>query len=336
MIEVKNLVKKYGDFAAVDDISMTLEDEKVYGLLGPNGAGKTTTMNIITGYMGATSGTVLINGHDIQKEPKEARKSIGYLPEQPPLYTDMKVIEYMNFAADLKNLDKKTRRVDILQSMELTGIKDVSGKLIRNLSKGYRQRVGLAQAVLGLPDIIILDEPTVGLDPKQIVEIRTMIRSLGEKHTVILSSHILSEVSEICEYVYIINRGKLAAADTVENLSETIAGHTEEILLIKGTEEQAHTLSQVDGVKKCTVEPASQEGNVRVRLQANPNTDIRENISVFCAENGIPILEMQTAGNTLEDVFLELTGEDMSQNAPNPQQTMSQRAIRRKRREGGR
>ena len=246
MIEVKNLVKKYGDFTAVDDISMKLEGGKVYGLLGPNGAGKTTTMNIITGYMGATSGTVLINGHDIQKDPKEARKSIGYLPEQPPLYTDMKVIEYLNFAADLKNLDKKTRRVDIIQAMELTGIKDVSGKLIRNLSKGYRQRVGLAQAVLGLPDIIILDEPTVGLDPKQIVEIRAMIRNLGEKHTVILSSHILSEVSEICEYVYIINRGRLAAADTVENLSETIAGHTEEILLIKGTEEQAQTLSQVE------------------------------------------------------------------------------------------
>ena len=332
---MKNLVKKYGDFTAVNDISMSMEDGKVYGLLGPNGAGKTTTMNIITGYMGATSGTVLINGHDIQKEPREARKSIGYLPEQPPLYTDMKVIEYLNFAADLKGLDKKTRRVDILQSMELTGIKDVSGKLIRNLSKGYRQRVGLAQAVLGLPDIIILDEPTVGLDPKQIVEIRSVIRELGEKHTVILSSHILSEISEICEYVYIINRGKLIAADTVENLSETMTGHGEEVLLIKGTEEQAQSLSRAAGVKKCTVEPAS-EGKFRVHLQANPNTDIRENVSVFCAENGIPILEMQTTGNTLEDVFLELTGEDMSPNAPNSQQTMSQRAIRKSRRKGGR
>ena len=201
MIEIDNLVKKYGEHVAVDHLSLTVEPGKIYGFLGPNGAGKSTTMNIITGYLGATSGTVTINGHDIFKEPEEAKKCVGYLPEIPPLYTDMTVLEYLNFVAELKKLEKGLRKRYVEEAMETTGILDVKNRMIRNLSKGYRQRVGFAQAILGYPEIIILDEPTVGLDPKQIIEIRDLIRKLGEKHTVILSSHILTEISAVCDHV---------------------------------------------------------------------------------------------------------------------------------------
>ena len=218
MIEVKNLVKKYGNHLAVDHLNFTIEEGHIYGFLGPNGAGKSTTMNIMTGYLGATEGEVLINGHDILKEPEEAKKQIGYLPELPPLYMDMTVREYMEFAAELKKIPKEKRAESIEDVEKLVKIKDVEKRLIKNLSKGYRQRVGLAQAVLGFPEIIILDEPSVGLDPKQIIEIRELIRKLAKKHTVILSSHILAEVREVCDYIMIISKGKLVASDTPENL----------------------------------------------------------------------------------------------------------------------
>ena len=203
MIEIDHLVKKYGDHTAVDDLNLHMEAGKIYGFLGPNGAGKSTTMNIITGYLGATSGSVKINGYDIFEQPKEAKKCVGYLPELPPLYTDMTVKEYLDFAAELKNIEKKERKNAVEEAMELTKLTDMKNRLIKNLSKGYRQRVGLAQAVLGYPEVIILDEPTVGLDPKQMIEIRELIKSLGEKHTVILSSHILSEVSAVCDHIFI-------------------------------------------------------------------------------------------------------------------------------------
>jgi ABC-2 type transport system ATP-binding protein len=218
LIEVKNLVKKYGNHLAVDHLNFTIEEGHIYGFLGPNGAGKSTTMNIMTGYLGATEGEVLINGHDILKEPEEAKKQIGYLPELPPLYMDMTVREYMEFAAELKKIPKAKRAESIDDVEKLVKIKDVEKRLIKNLSKGYRQRVGLAQAVLGFPEIIILDEPSVGLDPKQIIEIRELIRKLAKKHTVILSSHILAEVREVCDYIMIISKGKLVASDTPENL----------------------------------------------------------------------------------------------------------------------
>ena len=224
VIEINNLVKKYGDHVAVDDLSLTVEPGKIYGFLGPNGAGKSTTMNIITGYLGATSGKVKINGHDIFKEPEEAKKCIGYLPEIPPLYVDMTVREYLDFVAELKKLEKSLRKRYVEEAMETTGITDVSNRMIRNLSKGYRQRVGFAQAILGYPEIIILDEPTVGLDPKQIIEIRELIRKLGEKHTVILSSHILTEISAVCDHVFIISKGKLVASDATENLVSLMSG----------------------------------------------------------------------------------------------------------------
>ena len=222
MIQVENLVKKYGNHLAVDHLSFTIEKGKIYGFLGPNGAGKSTTMNIITGYLGATEGMVKINGHDVLKEPEAAKKSIGYLPEIPPLYTEMTVAEYLQFAAELKKIPQNQREDQIAEVVRMAKLEDVKDRLIQNLSKGYRQRVGLAQAILGFPEIIILDEPTVGLDPKQIIEIRELIRGLAKQHTVILSSHILAEVREVCDYILIIANGKLVASDTPENLEENI------------------------------------------------------------------------------------------------------------------
>ena len=238
MIEVKNLVKRYGDHTAVDHLSFQIEKGKIYGFLGPNGAGKSTTMNIITGYIASTEGTVSIDGHDILEEPEKARKCIGYLPEQPPLYFDMTVLEYMRFAADLKKIPKNKKNEMIEEVMDRVKITDMKNRLIKNLSKGYRQRVGLAQAILGYPDVIILDEPTVGLDPKQIIEIRDLIKDLRQKHTVILSSHILSEVSAVCDYVLIISHGKLVASDTPENLSKLAAGSNNLSLVVKGDKEK--------------------------------------------------------------------------------------------------
>ncbi|MDO4295939.1 MAG: ABC transporter ATP-binding protein, partial [bacterium] len=247
MIEVKNLVKKYGEHLAVDHLSFTVEDGYIYGFLGPNGAGKSTTMNMMTGYLGATSGDVLINGHNILEEPEEAKKNIGYLPELPPLYTDMTVMEYLEFAAELKKIPQKGRKDEILRAVQVTKLEGMERRLIRNLSKGYKQRVGLAQAILGMPPVIILDEPTVGLDPKQIIEIRDLIKELGRQHTVILSSHILSEVRAVCDRVMIIAHGKLVASDTPENLeSQFVKGHGME-LTVKGNREQVlHILSLLE------------------------------------------------------------------------------------------
>lgn len=255
VIEIKNLVKKYGDHVAVDDLSLTVEPGKIYGFLGPNGAGKSTTMNIITGYLAADSGEVIINGHDIFKEPEEAKKCIGYLPEIPPLYSDMTVREYLDFAAELKKLEKKDRKRFVAEAMETTGVTEVAGRLIRNLSKGYRQRVGFAQALLGYPEIIILDEPTVGLDPKQIIEIRDLIKRLGEKHTVILSSHILTEISAVCDHVFIISKGRLVASDSTKNLVGMMSGAQEILLTLRGDGQKARELLEdvedIERVEEC-------------------------------------------------------------------------------------
>ena len=250
MIEVKNLVKKYGNHTAVDHLNFTIEEGHVYGFLGPNGAGKSTTMNIMTGYLGATEGEVLINGHDILKEPEEAKKQIGYLPELPPLYMEMAVREYLEFVAELKGIAKNKREESINEVEKMVKIWEVENRLIRNLSKGYRQRVGLAQAVLGFPEIIILDEPSVGLDPKQIIEIRELIRQLAKKHTVILSSHILAEVREVCDYILIISKGKLVASDTPENLERNL-GDSDliEIETKASPDEVRRILETVDGIR---------------------------------------------------------------------------------------
>lgn len=317
MIEVKDLVKKYGSHLAVDHLSFTLESGKIYGFLGPNGAGKSTTMNIMTGYLGATQGSVLIDGHDILKEPEEAKKHIGYLPELPPLYMDMTVQEYLEFAAELKKLPKEKRESDISEVMKLTRLQDVSGRLIKNLSKGYKQRVGLAQAILGFPEIIILDEPTVGLDPKQIIEIRELIRTLSKKHTVILSSHILAEVREVCDYILIISKGKLVASDTPENLELLRNGVSSLELEVKAAPETARAiLSTIDDIN--TMEMHIENENLtRVKLETKNGADIREAVFYAFAEEKCPLLEMKTAKASLEDIFMELTQKEESNDAGN-------------------
>ena len=311
MIEINNLVKKYGEHVAVDHLSLTVEPGKIYGFLGPNGAGKSTTMNIITGYLGATSGTVTINGHDIFKEPEEAKKCVGYLPEIPPLYADMTVLEYLNFVAELKKLQKSLRKRYVEEAMETTGILDVKNRMIRNLSKGYRQRVGFAQAILGYPEIIILDEPTVGLDPKQIIEIRDLIKKLGEKHTVILSSHILTEISAVCDHVFIISKGKLVASDSTEDLLDQMSGAQEIELTVRSEADRAKALlEEIEYVDHADLKDAK-EGSILIR--AKSGNDIREEVFQLMAENHIPVLEMRTVTKSLEDVFLQITQEGGNQ-----------------------
>lgn len=307
MIEINNLVKKYGDHVAVDDLSLTVEPGKIYGFLGPNGAGKSTTMNIITGYLGATSGEVKINGHDIFKEPEEAKKCIGYLPEIPPLYVDMTVREYLDFVADLKKLEKSLRKRYVEEAMETTGITDVANRMIRNLSKGYRQRVGFAQAILGYPEIIILDEPTVGLDPKQIIEIRELIKKLGEKHTVILSSHILTEISAVCDHVFIISKGKLVASDATENLVSLMSGAQEiEVTVRTDVANAQKELAAISEISK--VEVKNEDAGELV-VYAQKGADVREDVFRALAEKHFAVLEMHTIEKSLEDVFLEITQE---------------------------
>lgn len=316
MIEVNNLVKRYGDHTAVDHLSFQIEKGKIYGFLGPNGAGKSTTMNIITGYIASTEGKVSIDGHDILNEPEQAKKCIGYLPEQPPLYFDMTVLEYMNFVADLKKIPKSQKKSMVEEVMEMVKISDMKNRLIKNLSKGYRQRVGLAQAILGYPEVIILDEPTVGLDPKQIIEIRDLIKSLKKKHTVILSSHILSEVSAVCDYVLIISHGKLVASDTPDNLSKLAAGSNTLNLTIKGDKNTIRSLLlEIPGVKDISISRNAEENNWEVSLSTEENLDIREDVFYKMADQKYPILEMQSKKVSLEEVFLELT-EDRKQDDP--------------------
>lgn len=308
MIEVKNLTKRYGDHTAVDRLSFRVEKGQIYGFLGPNGAGKSTTMNMITGYLAPSEGTVTIDGRDIQKEPEEAKRLVGYLPEIPPLYMEMTVEEYLLFAAELKKVAAKERKAQVEKVMEMTGITDVGRRLIRNLSKGYRQRVGLAQAILGDPEVLILDEPSVGLDPKQIIEIRDLIRRLGEKHTVILSSHILSEVSAICDHIMIIAHGQLVASDSPEGLQKLMAGSATLELTVKGEAEEAKAvLESIPGVASVEAVNTAQKSLAGFRLLAEEGRDIREDIFYALADARLPIMALQQSEKSLEDIFLELT-----------------------------
>lgn len=308
MIEVKNLVKRYGSHLAVDHLNFTVETGQIYGFLGPNGAGKSTTMNIMTGYLGATEGEVLINGHNILEEPEAAKRCIGYLPEMPPLYMDMTVLEYLRFAAELKKVPRKEREDQVQRAMVMVKIKDVENRLIKNLSKGYRQRVGLAQAILGFPEIIILDEPTVGLDPKQIIEIRELIRELGKEHTVILSSHILAEIQEVCDYIMIISKGRLVASDTPENLEKMLSSQQTVEILAKGDEKDVKAIvNKITAVKCAVYEAGTEEGTVYASLTPKEGADIREAVFRAFADSSCPLLMLQHSRTTLEDVFLELT-----------------------------
>lgn len=311
MIEISHLTKKYGMHVAVDDLNLTIEPGRIYGFLGPNGAGKSTTMNIITGYLGATGGTIKINGFDILAQPEDAKKCIGYLPELPPLYMDMTVEEYLLFAAELKKIPKEKRKPYVEDAMATTKITDMKGRLIKNLSKGYRQRVGLAQAVLGYPEVIILDEPTVGLDPKQIIEIRDLIQSLGKKHTVILSSHILSEVRAVCDYIFIISHGKLVASEETEELVERMSGGQVIELKLKAEEEKVkEVFEDAEHITAVETKELPEDGVTEVTVTAEKNKDVREEIFHICAESDMPILEMINGGKSLEDIFLELTSKE--------------------------
>lgn len=307
MIEIHNLVKRYGDQAAVDHLDLTIEQGQVCGLLGLNGAGKTTTMNMITGYLAPTEGQIIINGHDILEEPEQAKRCVGYLPDQPPLYLDMTVLEYLNFCARLKLLPKQDRTAQIQQSMALTGLTEVSGRLIKNLSKGYRQRVGLAQAILGKPDIIILDEPTDGLDPRQINEMLALIRQLGKEHTVILSSHKLSEVQVACDRIVILHQGKKVADGMASDLERQLSGNTKLSLIARGgADAVAQVLEPLEGLSDLLL---SADGDqVKVKLEYASGTDPREKIFFAFAKAGIPLIELKATTASLEQVFLSLTG----------------------------
>ncbi len=311
MIEVKNLTKKYGDNIAVDNLSFTVEKGKIYGFLGPNGAGKTTTMNMITGCLAATEGQILIDGHDIFEEPVLAKKHIGYLPELPPVYQDMTPYEYLRFVAEAKRIPRNEIDEQVQYAMTVTQLHDVKNRLIANLSKGYKQRVGIAQATLGNPDVIILDEPTVGLDPKQIIEIRTLIKQLGEVCTVILSSHILSEISAVCEHVMVISHGRLVANDSIENMSRYLDDSDNINMTVRGNENKIKMiLNDFPEIKEYTVSPAFSENlpnTYKIYITVGKGNDIREKLFFAFAEQKFPILASEKIEASLETVFLRLT-----------------------------
>lgn len=307
MIEITNVTKKYGNFTAVDDISFTIQNGEIIGFLGPNGAGKSTTMNMITGYIEPTEGTITVNGYDIQKKPQKAKKQIGYMPEGVPLYQDLTVKEFVTYMAELKKVDKKVKKEEVEKAITETGIKDVEKKLIRNLSRGYKQRVSMAGALVGSPDVLILDEPTVGLDPKQITEIRSLIKELGKEHTIILSSHILSEVSQLCERVIIINKGKIVAIDTPENLEK--ATQEKNIILVT-VEDKQNKMKEINTlipeIAKCEEVKDNGDGTKQYMIEAKENADLRKQLFEVLPKNDITIFELKKAETSLEDAFITL------------------------------
>ncbi|NLL70193.1 MAG: ATP-binding cassette domain-containing protein [Epulopiscium sp.] len=310
MIQVENLTKRYGQHLALDNVSFTVNKGEILGFLGPNGAGKSTTMNIITGYISATEGTVKVDGLDILEQPQEAKKKIGYLPELPPLYMDMTVEEYLRFVCRIKKVEKNKEKETLYKVMELVKINDMRKRLIKNLSKGYKQRVGLAQAMIGSPEILILDEPTVGLDPKQIIEIRNLIKGLGKQHTIILSSHILSEVSAVCDRVMIIDKGKIVASDSPDNLSRRMSQSNRLILRIQGPKQDIlDTIKEIEGVKFVEVQRVREQGTFDILVEAHDEVDVREALFYAMSEKRYPILMMKSMDLTLEDIFLQVTSQ---------------------------
>ena len=310
MIEVKNLVKRYGNHAAVNDLSFTVETGKGVGFLGPNGAGKSTTMNMITGYIAPTEGEVLIDGIDIMDEPELAKKNIGYLPEIPPLYPDLKVREYLSFVAELKKVSKKDRDIEVHKIMSKTKTLDVSERLIKHLSKGYKQRVGLAGAMMGNPDILILDEPTVGLDPSQIIEMRELIRELSKNHTVLLSSHIMQEISAVCDEIIIINEGKMITKDTPENITKKMVDTNGVHVVVKGDKTKLkEALRTISGIKNVSYDndKDTEEDTTGLTIYCAEDEDIRVDLFYALAKAECPLIEMNKLDTSLEDAFLALT-----------------------------
>ena len=307
MIEVKNITKKYGSFTAVDNISFKIEEGEIIGLLGPNGAGKSTTMTMITGYIEPTEGEISIEGYDISKKSKKAKAQIGYMPEGVPLYSDLTVKEFVTYMAELKKVDRKTRKEKVEKIIEQTGLKEVEKKLTRNLSRGYKQRVSMAGALVGEPKILILDEPTVGLDPKQITEIRALIKELGKTHTIILSSHILSEVSQICNKVIIINKGKIVAIDTPENLEKKVSTNNATYVTVEDTENKIEIIKEkIPEIKNIKLIKENEDGTKQYVLESDKDVDLRKIVFNEFAKENITIFEMKKADTTLEDAFMKL------------------------------
>jgi ABC-2 type transport system ATP-binding protein len=327
MIEVKDLVKKYGKHVAVDHLSFTVQTGNVVGFLGPNGAGKSTTMNMITGYIAASEGSVLIDGIDITEEPQKAKKNIGYLPEVPPLYPDMRVREYLFFVAELKKVPASQRQNMVHEIMGKTQILDVSERLIQHLSKGYRQRVGLAGAMMGYPDILILDEPTVGLDPSQIIEIRELIRELSKDHTILLSSHIMQEITAVCNEIIIINEGKMITCDTPESLTQKMASNGIHLVIRGERLKIKEALRQVEGIKNVVYDADTEENALGMTLYTSSGNDIREKIFFALAQAQCPILEMCREEMSLEEAFLKLTKGGSRQHAEKKSKTAKEEAI---------
>ncbi len=311
MIEIQNLTKRYGQIAAVKNLNFTVQKGEVLGFLGPNGAGKSTTMNIITGYLPSSEGTVKVCGYDILESPKEVKKRIGYLPEHPPLFFDMTVIDYLNFVGDLKRIDKKHKKSQIADIMELARITDMRNRLIKNLSKGYKQRVGLAQSLIGNPEVLVLDEPTIGLDPKQIIEMRRLIKALGKEHTLILSSHILPEISATCDRVVIINKGQIAAIDTADNLSRNLGNASKLSVTVAGP--KASVLSHIKelyGIKYVEANIEKGKDVVSYVVESDKEIDVRRPLFFAMAKAGYPIIELKSMDMSLEDIFLQLTTQE--------------------------
>ena len=315
MIEVKNVTKKYPNIKAVDNINFTIKDGEVVGFLGPNGAGKTTTMNMITGFIEPTEGQIIINGFDIVKKSKKAKKQIGYMPEGVPLYTELTAREFVNYMAELKDVKAKERKEAVEKAIEETGLKDVQNKLIKNLSRGYKQRVSMAGALVGNPEVIILDEPTVGLDPKQITEIRSLIKELGKKHTVILSSHILSEVSQICERVIIINHGKIVAIDTPENLENKTKEKNTILVTVEDKNEKMKNLKEeVKEIEEIKLVKDNEDGTKQYAVTSADKVDLRKKIFEILPKQDITIFELKKDESTLEDSFIKLIDSDKKEN----------------------
>ena len=307
MIEVKNVTKKYGKTVAVDNISFTINEGEIIGLLGPNGAGKSTTMNMLTGFIEQTEGEIIIDGYNMLKKPKKAKREIGYMPEGVPLYTDLTVKEFVTYMAQIKNVDRKLRKEKVEKIIEQTGLKDVENKLTRNLSRGYKQRVSMAGALVGEPKILILDEPTVGLDPKQITEIRNLIKELGKTHTIIISSHILSEISQICSKVIIINKGKIVAVDTPENLEEKVSNKNCVYVTVEDPENKMKEIkNKIKDIKRLELIEKNEDGTTQYMIESSENIDRRKTIFSELAKENITIFEMKKADTTLEDAFMKL------------------------------
>ena len=315
MIEVKNITKKYGDFTAVDDISFEVKDGEIVGLLGQNGAGKSTTMNMITGFIEPTEGTISVNGYDIVKKSKNAKKQIGYMPENTPLYMDLTVKEFVGFMAELKLVERKSRKEEIEKVIKETGLEEVQNKLIRNLSRGYKQRVSFAGALVGNPEVLILDEPTVGLDPKQIIDIRNLIRELGKKHTVIISSHILSEISQICERVIIINKGKIVAIDTPEKLEEKTREKNVLFVTVEDKEEKMPSVKdEIQEIEELTMVKDNEDGTKQYKIVTDEKNDVRKKLFEVLPKKDITIFELKKAETSLEDAFIKLVDKEVKSN----------------------